>query len=80
MEAAGKGTVVNAFGTRSVAVVGDLMLGIPFWTFLERIKDVVPVHDLWVGAQIPPAAIEDTPPMIHKELEKILRRNMFGKR
>lgn len=31
------------------AVVGDLLLGIPFWTFLERIKDVVPVHDLWVG-------------------------------
>ena len=31
------------------AVVGDLMLGIPFWTFLERIKDVVPTYDLWVG-------------------------------
>jgi len=31
------------------AVVGDLLLGIPFWTFLERIKDVVPTYDLWVG-------------------------------
>ncbi|MHA6334456.1 MlaE family ABC transporter permease [Qipengyuania sp. CAU 1752] len=31
------------------AVVGDLMLGIPFTNFLERIQDVVPVHDLWVG-------------------------------
>ncbi|WFL78091.1 ABC transporter permease [Altererythrobacter arenosus] len=31
------------------AVVGDVMLGIPFWTFLERIKDVVPTYDLWVG-------------------------------
>ena len=25
------------------------MLGIPFWNFLERIKDVVPIHDVWVG-------------------------------
>ncbi|QYJ07957.1 MlaE family ABC transporter permease [Qipengyuania flava] len=31
------------------AVVGDLMLGIPFWTFLARIQDVVPTYDLWVG-------------------------------
>ncbi|MEP2552258.1 MAG: ABC transporter permease, partial [Marinomonas sp.] len=31
------------------AVVGDLILGIPFWTFLERIKEVVPTFDLWVG-------------------------------
>lgn len=31
------------------AVVGDLMLGIPFWTFLIRIEEVVPTHDLWVG-------------------------------
>jgi len=31
------------------AVVGDLALGIPFWTFLERIHDVVPEHDVWVG-------------------------------
>ncbi|WP_394730862.1 MlaE family lipid ABC transporter permease subunit [Altererythrobacter sp. GH1-8] len=31
------------------AVVGDLLLGIPFWTFLLRIEDVVPTYDLWVG-------------------------------
>jgi phospholipid/cholesterol/gamma-HCH transport system permease protein len=31
------------------AVVGELSLGIPFFTFLERIKDVVPLYDLWVG-------------------------------
>ncbi len=31
------------------AVVGDWMLGIPFTTFLARIHEVVPVHDLWVG-------------------------------
>jgi len=31
------------------AVVGDLLLGIPFWTFLTRIQEVVPTHDLWVG-------------------------------
>jgi phospholipid/cholesterol/gamma-HCH transport system permease protein len=31
------------------AVVGELALGIPFWTFLDRIHDVVPEHDVWVG-------------------------------
>jgi phospholipid/cholesterol/gamma-HCH transport system permease protein len=31
------------------AVVGDLMLGIPFFTFIARIQEVVPIHDLWVG-------------------------------
>ncbi|WP_379554430.1 ABC transporter permease [Qipengyuania sp. DGS5-3] len=31
------------------AVVSDLALGIPFWNFLERVKDVVPLYDLWVG-------------------------------
>ncbi|WP_324076537.1 MAG: MlaE family lipid ABC transporter permease subunit [Erythrobacter sp.] len=31
------------------AVVGDVALGIPFWTFLARIQEVVPEHDLWVG-------------------------------
>ena len=31
------------------AVIGDVMLGIPFWTFLARIQEVVPTHDLWVG-------------------------------
>ncbi len=31
------------------AVVGEVSLGIPFWTFLVRIQEVVPEHDLWVG-------------------------------
>jgi phospholipid/cholesterol/gamma-HCH transport system permease protein len=31
------------------AAVGELTLGIPFFTFLLRIQEVVPVHDLWVG-------------------------------
>jgi phospholipid/cholesterol/gamma-HCH transport system permease protein len=31
------------------AVVGDLLLGIPFWTFLARVQEVVPTYDLWVG-------------------------------
>ncbi|MFA9201067.1 MAG: MlaE family lipid ABC transporter permease subunit [Cypionkella sp.] len=31
------------------AVVGELALGIPFGSFLSRIKEVVPVYDLWVG-------------------------------
>jgi len=31
------------------AVVGDVALNIPFWTFLSRIQEVVPEHDLWVG-------------------------------
>ena len=31
------------------AVISDLMLGIPFWTFLMRIQEVVPTYDVWVG-------------------------------
>ena len=31
------------------AVLSDLTLGIPFLTFLARIQEVVPTHDLWVG-------------------------------
>ena len=31
------------------AFVGDLLLGIPFLTFLARIQEVVPLYDLWVG-------------------------------
>ncbi len=31
------------------AVIGDLMLGIPFWTFLARIQEVVPMYDFYVG-------------------------------
>ncbi|MGB3797682.1 MAG: ABC transporter permease [Alteraurantiacibacter sp.] len=31
------------------AVIGETMLGIPFWTFLARVQEVVPVYDFWVG-------------------------------
>ncbi len=31
------------------AVISDIMLGIPFWTFLLRIQEVVPTYDVWVG-------------------------------
>jgi phospholipid/cholesterol/gamma-HCH transport system permease protein len=31
------------------AVLGALSLGIPFLTFLARIQEVVPTHDLWVA-------------------------------
>ncbi|MAY19064.1 MAG: ABC transporter permease [Erythrobacteraceae bacterium] len=31
------------------AVIGQFALGIPFFTFLERIQEVVPLHDVWVG-------------------------------
>ncbi len=31
------------------AVVGQFSLGIPFVSFLQRIQEVVPLHDVWVG-------------------------------
>ena len=31
------------------AALSALTLGIPFFTFLARIQEVVPVHDVWVG-------------------------------
>ncbi len=31
------------------AFIADLTLGIPFFTFLSRIQEVVPTYDLWVG-------------------------------
>ena len=31
------------------AVIGDVMLGIPFWTFLARVQEVVPLYDFYVG-------------------------------
>ena len=31
------------------AVLADLSLDIPFFTFLTRIQEVVPLHDVWVG-------------------------------
>ena len=43
------GFYASAMAIIGGAVVGDLTLGIPFWTFLARIQEVVPEHDLWVG-------------------------------
>ena len=42
------------FFSAVIAVVGgafiaDLTLGIPFLTFLSRIREVVPIYDVWVG-------------------------------
>lgn len=31
------------------AVIGEVMLGIPFLTFLARVQEVVPIYDFWVG-------------------------------
>lgn len=31
------------------AFISAFQLGIPFFTFLSRIQEVVPIHDLWVG-------------------------------
>ncbi|HWU03916.1 MAG TPA: MlaE family lipid ABC transporter permease subunit [Novosphingobium sp.] len=31
------------------AAISSVTLGIPFWNFLARIQEVVPVRDLWVG-------------------------------
>jgi len=31
------------------AFISDLTLGIPFWTFLSRVQEVVPIYDVWVG-------------------------------
>ncbi|KQM18722.1 ABC transporter permease [Novosphingobium sp. Leaf2] len=31
------------------ATIANFALDIPFWTFLQRIKEVVPITDVWVG-------------------------------
>jgi len=31
------------------AAIAEVTLGIPFWTFLSRIQEVVPIYDVWVG-------------------------------
>jgi phospholipid/cholesterol/gamma-HCH transport system permease protein len=43
------GFYASIVGIIGGAVVGQVSLGIPFFTFLERIQEVVPMHDLWVG-------------------------------
>ncbi|MEP0191685.1 MAG: ABC transporter permease [Erythrobacter sp.] len=43
------GFFASVMGIIGGATIGQFALGIPFFTFLERIQDVVPAHDLWVG-------------------------------
>lgn len=43
------GFYASVVGILGGAVIGQFSLGIPFITFLERIQEVVPPHDLWVG-------------------------------
>jgi phospholipid/cholesterol/gamma-HCH transport system permease protein len=47
------GAVVGQFALGSLGLGGGVgvlvALGIPFWTFIARIQEVVPEHDLWVG-------------------------------
>lgn len=38
-----------AIGIIGGAALSSLTLGIPFFTFLARIQEVVPLHDVWVG-------------------------------
>jgi phospholipid/cholesterol/gamma-HCH transport system permease protein len=46
--------ILLAFYSSVVAIIGgafiaNFALDIPFFTFLTRIQEVVPIHDLWVG-------------------------------
>lgn len=34
-------------------------------------------HDLWVGTMTPPAAIDESPPILHPELMRLLRQGAF---
>ena len=43
------GFYASVLGVIGGAVIGQYSLGIPFFTFLERIQEVVPIHDVWVG-------------------------------
>ncbi|MFU7528837.1 MlaE family lipid ABC transporter permease subunit [Qipengyuania sp. ASV99] len=43
------GFYASVVGIVGGAVIGTVSLGIPFFTFLERIQEVVPLHDVWVG-------------------------------
>jgi len=43
------GIYSSAIGIIGGAFLSSLTLGIPFLTFLSRIQEVVPLHDVWVG-------------------------------
>jgi hypothetical protein len=46
----------------------------------DRFDALDATHDLWEGTMTPPAVIEDQVPRLHKELQKLLRAEMYGKR
>jgi hypothetical protein len=46
----------------------------------DRFDALDATHDLWEGTMTPPAVIEDRVPRLHKELQKLLRAEMYGKR
>jgi len=43
------GIYSSVLGIIGGAFLGSVSLGIPFLTFLARIQEVVPIHDVWVG-------------------------------
>ena len=43
------GIYSSVIGIIGGAFLSSLTLGIPFFTFLSRIQEVVPLHDIWVG-------------------------------
>jgi phospholipid/cholesterol/gamma-HCH transport system permease protein len=43
------GVYSSVIGIIGGAFLSSLTLGIPFFTFLSRIQEVVPLHDVWVG-------------------------------
>jgi phospholipid/cholesterol/gamma-HCH transport system permease protein len=43
------GVYSSAVGIVGGAFLSSITLGIPFFTFLSRIQEVVPLHDVWVG-------------------------------
>jgi phospholipid/cholesterol/gamma-HCH transport system permease protein len=43
------GFYASVMGIIGGAFIAELTLGIPFLTFLQRIREVVPIHDVWVG-------------------------------
>jgi len=43
------GLYSSVLGIIGGAFLGSVSLGIPFLTFLSRIQEVVPIHDVWVG-------------------------------
>jgi len=43
------GVYAAVMGIIGGAFLGQLTLDIPFWTFISRVRNVVPDYDLWVG-------------------------------